>query len=132
MKDGHYLTHYFDIDEAHLAHLTGADEGAPRLKVDLYYYKEGKRGLKLCVTRMRVGERFETASLMEACNAYMHVLSMPRKNDKVGRAAAAEVEKWLPEIKRVALEGDRPDFQGLLNRLTPAVRAATGQPVPAR
>ena len=128
MKTGHYFTRYVDIDKSYLDHLSPDREGAPRLKIDLYYYKEGNpRGLKLCITRMLCGDTFELSSLVERCNAYMSVLPLERKNDKIGRLAAQVIEDNLDEIVRVSLESDRPDFQSLLNDLAPKMREATGK-----
>lgn len=122
-RSEHYLTKYVDIDPALLTFM-GDDEGEPKLKIDLYYYREGKRGLKLCITRMLCGDTFEKCSLMDDRNAYAHLLPMQRKNDKTGRKAAGVIETHIDEIVTVATASDQPDFQGLIDRLAPKVREA--------
>lgn len=102
---------------------TETRSGTPTLRIKLYYYKDGRRGLKLSVTRCFVGEHFTTTSLGSRYNGLLHVKDLPRKNDKIGNEMAEAIRQRIDTIQTIALASFDPDWQAVLGALASAADA---------
>lgn len=85
--------------------------GVPKLNIRLYYRKEGKRGLKLSITRCIVGNGFTSTMPLSGYNQSLHLIDMPRKNDKLGAIYAEMIQDNMGKIAEIALASEQPDWQ---------------------
>ena len=97
--------------------------GTPKLILKLYYRKEGQRGLKLSITRSIVGDGFTSTMVFSPYNKTLHLLDMPRKNDKLGKVFAEIVEDHMNGISAIALASERPEWQEIFDLFASDMRA---------
>lgn len=90
-------------------------EGKPVLNLSLYYMKDARRrGLKLSISRrIKTGMGFNYFP-MSPYNATLHIGDMQRKNDKIGREAAALIERNAEKIHSIATASENPDWQAIM------------------
>lgn len=102
--------------------------GTPVLRVELYYSKDArKRGLKLSVNRVVVSPNSTSGFPMSAYNGLLHLATLDRKNDKIGKEWASRVEAAFPKLAEVALASESPDWQAVfsaINETAPEPAAA--------
>lgn len=90
-------------------------EGKPVLNLSLYYMKDARRrGLKLSISRRIVTDMGFNYFPMSPYNATLHIGDMQRKNDKIGREAAALIERNAEKIHSIATASENPDWQAIM------------------
>ena len=82
-----------------------------QLHIRLYYRKEGKRGLKLSITRCSIGGGFVRTLPFSSYNGSLHLMDLKRKNDKVLNALSDKIEAVLDQIIAIALASETPNWQ---------------------
>ena len=82
-----------------------------QLRIRLYYHKEGKRGLKLSITRCSIEGMFSRCLPFSSYNGSLHLLDMKRKNDKVLNALSDKIEAVLDQIIAISLASETPNWQ---------------------
>ena len=103
--------------------LSGA-KGAEYLSVHVYYYRDGKRGMKLSISRCLKSEGFTQTAIRHPTGKLFHLESMKRQNNKTGDAWAARVSANIYAIKDIAMASDTPDWWAVLDVLDVATVSA--------
>jgi hypothetical protein len=91
--------------------LQGNDTEKSQLHIRLHYRKEGKRGLKLSITRCGIGGGFVRTLPFSSYNCSLHLMDLKRKNDKVLNAMSDKIEAVLDQIIAIALASETPNWQ---------------------
>jgi hypothetical protein len=91
-----------------------------QLHIRLSYRKDGRRGLKLSITRCGISENFTRTMPFSKYNGLLHVQDMKRKNDKIMQAMGDKIEANLDRIAEVSLASETPNWQDIFNLLEDA------------
>ena len=100
--------------------LRGNDLEKAQLHIRLSYRKDGRRGLKLSITRCGISENFTRTRPFSKYNGFLHILDMKRKNDKVLQAMGDKIEANLDRIAEVSLASETPDWNEIYTLLEDA------------
>ena len=96
-----------------LSDMSQGEAGEPVLQIRAYYYKDARRrGLKLSISRVMETDFGFCYDLMNDYNGLVHLADMPRKpTPKVAAQWADRITAELDAVAKIALDGDKPDWQ---------------------